>query len=529
VKVIDNYGDTHMSVIHDALAEAMGSYTATPTGYYVNYSLHRWGDGSEPFTDYYIGPHPKVVAEFLREYYLPTLSTYDGEYNDESGRGSYVVLGGDKKPKPTVLARIGDGYEPGPNPSREAILLLIKQALSGSSILGAYVELQHDEPRSTAKEVRVRYNLHYHCDRHEWQVQHNFRKENGDLACGSDQFLRLWWAPMEYVSVKYYPNAREVGEVGLVLKGDELPTFPWWLVEESWRRNWGSSRDIRNGYRCLFVHIAIGYGTSAVLGTFPVEGSTSEHRAWFIDKLMGIPPDSLRIRPYWQDIDTGSLHQWPAIYRSYLVAALPLEGIRTMLEGPIEIDMAGGTDVTGGSLLLSIPVPKYPGGCDGELLLLEGRHWVVRTADGVLCVDVTPHSGKYRTTTTESHTEKRGSITVRHIKEECRCMYQELVLSGDITIVLGSKVGPIPIQKITLTVIDTVVGEGDDVETVHNPGITITVGDTKVAIQKLVRSNWDTTHLYLEGVDKSVPFDLLHRAAWSTRMFRGQVYESGLL
>lgn len=78
-----------MSVIHDALNEAMGSYTPTPTGYYVNYSLKRWGDGQEPYTDYYIGPYPKVVAEFLREYYLPILSTHDGEYNDGGGRGTY--------------------------------------------------------------------------------------------------------------------------------------------------------------------------------------------------------------------------------------------------------------------------------------------------------------------------------------------------------------------------------------------------------------------------------------------------------
>jgi hypothetical protein len=305
-----------MSVIHDALDVTMGSYVTTPTGYYVNYSLKRWGGERESYTDYYIGPHPKVVAEFLREYYLPSLSTYDSEYN--GGRGSYVVLGGNEKPKLAVLARIEDGYEPGPNPSREDILLLIKQVLTGSSILGAYVELQHDELRSSVKEVRVRYSLHNRCDTHEWQVQHNFRKENGNLACGSDQFLRLWWAPMEYVSVKYYPRS---GEVGLVLKGCEPPTFPWWLVEESWRRNWGSDWDTSAGYRCLFVHIAIGYGTSAVLGTFPVEGSTSEHRVWFIDKLIGLPPNSLRIRPYWQNVEDGRLHEWPAIYNNYLLAA----------------------------------------------------------------------------------------------------------------------------------------------------------------------------------------------------------------
>lgn len=505
-----------MSVIHDALAEAMESYAPTPTGYYVNYSLVRWGDGQEPYTDYYIGPHPKVVAEFLREYYLPTLT--EG--------GGYVVLGGDKKPKPSVLPHVEGGYVPGPNPAREAILQLIKQALSESTILGAYVDLQHTEPRPAVKEVRVRYYLHNHCDTHEWQVQHTFRKENGDLACGYEQFLRLWWAPMDYVSVKRYPSA---GEVGLVLLEDEVPAFPWWLVEESWRRKWVDDWDTNAGYRCLLVHIAIGYGTSAVLSTFPVEGTTSEHRAWFIDKLMGLPPDNLRIRPYWQDVDTGSLHQWPAIYRSYLVAALPLEGIRSMLEGPIHIDKGGGSGVTEGDVLLSIPVPKYPDGCDGELLLLEGRHWVLRTADGDLSVDVTPYNGKYLTTTTETHTEKRGSITVRHVKEECKCVYRELVLSGDISIVLGTKDGPIPIQKRTLTVTDTVVGEGDDVETVHNPGITITVGGAEVSVEKLVRSNWDSTYLYLEGVDKSVPFDLLHRAAWSRRSFSGQVYESGLL
>lgn len=315
-----------MSVIHDALDEAMESYTTTPTGYYVNYSLHRWGDGQEPYTDYYIGPYSKVVAEFLREYYLPTLSTYDGEYNGGNGRGAYVVQGGDKKPKPAVLARIEDGYVPGPSPTREAILQLIKQSLTESSILGAYVELQHTEPRPSVEEVRVKYSLHYRNDNHESQVLYNFSYEGKYV--GIQRFLELWWAPMEYVSVKRYYNTEEVG---LVLKEDIVPTFPWWLVEESWsRKKWHDDLTLSKGYRCLFVHIAIGYGTSAVLDTFPVEGNTSEQRAWFIDKLMSLPPNSLRIRPYWQDVNDGRLHQWPAIYKDCILAALPNDGQLTV-------------------------------------------------------------------------------------------------------------------------------------------------------------------------------------------------------